>query len=101
MKFITKTIDAVTKLYGDKVSAAELRVLFVNYLKKQKSSKVFNIILERRRWRPTYDTNRCPGTDACANESPVVQTGRTFTWKGWRRKIESEIKTRSVVWDEW
>ena len=100
MKSITRTIDAVTKQYGDKVSPADLRVLFVNDLRKQTSAGVFNIVLEPRTWWPSSHTKKSPETNA-QDENPVVQTENTFSWKGWRRRIVNEIKMRSVDQDEW
>ena len=101
IKAIARTIDAVTKQYGDKVSPAELRVLFVNYLRKQKSAGIFNVVLERRHWRPISHTKKDPGASSPGDEYPVVQTENTFSWKGWRRKIKNEMKTRSGDQDEW
>ena len=100
-KSIARTIDAVTKQYGDKVSPAELRVLFVNYLRKQKSAGIFNIVLERRHWKPVSHTIKDLGTSSPGKEYPVIQTENTFSWKSWRRKIENEIKTRPGDQDEW
>lgn len=99
-KGIAGTIDAVTKQYGDKVSPAELRVLFLNHLRKQKSASIFNIVLERRPWKPTSHAKKDPVAKA-QNDSPVVQTENTFSWKSWRRKIQNEIKTWSGDRDEW
>ncbi|XP_028397201.1 zinc finger C3H1 domain-containing protein-like [Dendronephthya gigantea] len=98
-KAIAGTIDAVTKQYGDKVSPAELRVLFVNHLRKQKSASIFNIILERRPWEPISHAKKEPIAKA-QNDSPIVQTENTFSWKSWRRKIQNEIKTWSGDRDE-
>ena len=101
IKSITRTIDAFAKQYGDKVSPAELRVLFVNHLRKQRSAGVHNIVLEPRAWKPIACTKKDPGTSAPGDECPVVETEKTFSWKSWRRKIQNEIKARSGALDEW
>ena len=101
IRSITRAIDSFAKQYGDKVSPAELRVLFVNHLRKQrKSAGIFNIVFEQRAWRPISPAKKGPGTSSPGGEYPV-ETEKTFSWKSWRRKIENEIKVRSAALDEW
>ena len=97
---VRSSVETVTKQYEGKVSQAELRVLFVNQLKKQKAKGIYNVALEQRPWWPCSYQRKNPGNDP-EEGSEGILTERTFSWKNWKRKIKTEMNTRSAPGDDW